>query len=155
MYRDDLAAAHARLQQLERELADASSQGTQDRQRIAALSSQLAAARDAITRMSQMPGAPPVPMGTYAPPQYMYPSRATTVLVLGILSLTVCGILGPIAWSMGNEELRRIDGSQTPPDSRGSAVAGRICGIIGSVLLIFAALWIVVMLCALLPTLNH
>lgn len=134
MYRDDLAAAHARLQQLERELSDASSQGVQDQQRIAMLTAQLGAAREALARMSQAQAMPP--MSAYAPPQYMYPSRATTVLVLGILSLTVCGLMGPIAWSMGTEELRRIDSGQTPEFSRGSAVAGRVCGIIGTALLI-------------------
>ena len=51
MYRDDLAAAHARLDQLQRELADASSQGVQDRQRIAALTAQLTAAREALARI--------------------------------------------------------------------------------------------------------
>lgn len=133
MYRDDLAAAHARLEQLQRDLAQASSQTTRDQQRIAQLTAQLAAARDALVRMSQSQGQG---MPVYVPPQYVHASRATTVLVLGILSLMLCCVMGPIAWSMGNEELRRIDVGQTPDLARGSVVAGRICGIIGTAMLI-------------------
>jgi hypothetical protein len=68
----------------------------------------------------------------------MYPSRAGTILALGILSLVVCSILGPIAWAMGNEELRRIAAGQTPPDAQGNVTGGRICGIIGTVIMILA-----------------
>jgi uncharacterized membrane protein YjgN (DUF898 family) len=70
--------------------------------------------------------------------------QGTTVLVLGILSLVVCGILGPFAWSMGSRALAEIDAA--PPGSyrnRGNVAAGRICGIIATVLLIVAVLIIV------------
>jgi hypothetical protein len=79
---------------------------------------------------------PPQTYGTYGA-AYLLPSRAGTVLTLGILSLVVCTILGPIAWSMGNEEMRRIENGETDPSQRGSASAGRICGIIGTAMLIF------------------
>lgn len=76
------------------------------------------------------------------PPQFpsesgAYPesSQATTVLVLGILGVVVCGILAPIAWAMGNTELAAIDSGRRPPQNRGTANAGRILGIIGTVLL--------------------
>ena len=71
---------------------------------------------------------------------HMMPSRAGTILTLGILSLVVCGILGPIAWAMGNEEMRRMDSGETDPSQRGSVTAGRICGIIATVLMIFSVL---------------
>ncbi|HEX7840530.1 MAG TPA: DUF4190 domain-containing protein [Kofleriaceae bacterium] len=134
MYRDDLVAAHARLEHLERDLADATSQVSQDQQRIAQLTAQLAAAREALARMGQVQAAPAFP--GYAAPQYIYPSRSSTVLVLGILSLVLCSVIGPIAWSMGNEELRRIENGQTPDFGRGSVVAGRVCGIVSTALLI-------------------
>src|SRR5262245_27642599 len=141
MYRDDLAAAHARMEQLQRELADASSQGVQDRQRIAALTAQLAAAKDALARV-----------GTQAPypsmPGLTYPSRASTVLALGIVSIVACHVIGPIAWSMGNEELRRIDSGQTDALTRGNVVAGRICGIIGTSLLVLTGVAILIVLMA-------
>ena len=58
-----------------------------------------------------------------------------TSLVLGILGLIVCGILAPFAWAMGSRELTAIDGGRRPPENRGKARAGRILGIIGTVLL--------------------
>jgi hypothetical protein len=138
MYRDDLTAAHARLEQLQRDLAEAASQGVQDRQRINDLTTQLNATRDALARM----GAPSQFGAPYGAIQY--PSRAGTVLVLGILSIVVCTVLGPIAWSMGNEELRRIDAGQTDGYARGNVTAGRVCGIIGTVLLLLTGFFFLV-----------
>ena len=63
------------------------------------------------------------------------------MLVLGILSLVVCTALGPFAWSMGTEELRRIDSGLTSPVARGSAQAGRVCGIISTSFLGLALLF--------------
>lgn len=67
--------------------------------------------------------------------QYPEASQATTVLVLGILGIVICGILAPFAWVMGNRELEAIDSGKRPPENRGTANAGRILGIIGTVLL--------------------
>lgn len=69
-------------------------------------------------------------------------SRASTVLVLGILSIICCGPLGPIAWYMGNQELHRIRIGYLPPTSEGVARAGMILGIIGTVLLVVTIVWI-------------
>ena len=69
------------------------------------------------------------------PSRYPEASQATTILVLGILGIVVCGVLGPFAWSMGNKELAAIDAGRRPPENRGTANAGRILGIIGTVLL--------------------
>jgi len=66
---------------------------------------------------------------------YPEQSRATTVLVLGILGLVLCSVLAPIAWYMGNEEVRAIDAGRRDPTNRGTANAGRILGIIGTVLM--------------------
>ncbi len=60
-------------------------------------------------------------------------SRSTTVLVLGILSLVVCGLLGPFAWSMG-EKVRK-DARAIGRDEPGNNKGGRICGMIGTILL--------------------
>ncbi len=76
---------------------------------------------------------------------YSLPPRSGTILTLGILSLVVCSIMGPIAWSMGTEELRRIDCGETDPTQRGTVVAGRICGIIATCLMIFSVLLMVFM----------
>jgi hypothetical protein len=67
------------------------------------------------------------------PAQSPYPeqSQATTILVLGILSIVCCGLLGIAAWIMGNNELKAIDEGRRPPENRGNANAGRICGMVG------------------------
>lgn len=61
--------------------------------------------------------------------------QGTLILVLGILSLVVCQILGPVAWIMGNTALREIDASPGSYKNRGNVQAGRICGIISTALL--------------------
>ena len=62
--------------------------------------------------------------------------QGTTVLVLGILSLVICGLLGPVAWVMGSNALQEIDRNPLAYANRGSVVAGKICGIVATVLLI-------------------
>lgn len=77
---------------------------------------------------------------------YPEDSQATTILVLGILSLVVCQILGPIAWVMGNTEIAGIDAGRRPPQNRGTAQAGRILGIISTVLMIIGVAFLFVFL---------
>lgn len=94
----------------------------------------------------QPPGTPPPPgwQPTSPPPGYGYggypPSvehpQGTTVLVLGVLSLVVCQVLGPIAWNMGNKALREMDASGGMFSNRGSVQAGRICGMIATGILV-------------------
>ncbi len=130
-YRDDLAGAHSRAEALERELAQERSQGATDRSRLDYLERELQAARRAISAMQQG-----IPVGY--PSQTYQHSSATTILVLGILSLVVCSVLGPFAWHQGNQELQRIQAGLVDPSSHGMVTAGRICGIVGTVLLCIA-----------------
>lgn len=93
------------------------------------------------------PGYQPAP--GYGVPGQMYAREhpdGTTVLVLGILSLVVCGILGPFAWSKGNAALREIDAQPGMYTNRGSVSAGRICGIIASVFLIVTVVFAVIVI---------
>jgi hypothetical protein len=69
-------------------------------------------------------------------------SRASLILVLGILSIVCCGFLGPVAWYMGNQELHRIRLGELPVTSEGLARAGMILGIVGTVFLIITTIWI-------------
>jgi uncharacterized membrane protein YjgN (DUF898 family) len=75
----------------------------------------------------------------YQPPVYPGAHRehpqATTILVLGILSLAVCGLVGPFAWSMGNRALREIDASYGQLTGRDMVNIGRILGMVGTILL--------------------
>ena len=66
----------------------------------------------------------------------MKPHRGTLILVLGILSLIVCGFLGIPAWIMGTSDLKEIDSGTMDPSGRSATNAGRICGMIGTILLI-------------------
>jgi hypothetical protein len=87
------------------------------------------------------------------PPQFpsesaSYPeaSQATTVLVLGIIAIVLCQFLGPVAWVMGNNELAAIDAGRRAPENRGTANAGRILGIISTVLLAIGVLLIILLI---------
>lgn len=72
--------------------------------------------------------------------QYPEATQSTTILVLGILGLILCQVLAPFAWVMGNKELDAIAGGRRPPENRSTANAGRILGIIGTVLLALGVL---------------
>ncbi len=91
------------------------------------------------------PPPPPPPAGGYYATGATKPHpRGVTVLVLGILSFFCLGIiLGPIAIVMGTNALKEIDANPGVYSNRGQVNAGRICGIVGtvlSVLLIIAAI---------------
>ena len=78
------------------------------------------------------------------PPPVLQPHRGTAVLVLGILGIVVCFICGIIAWSMGNRDLRRMDAGIMDPAGRDTTRAGKICGMIGTILaLVLFGLWLV------------
>lgn len=72
--------------------------------------------------------------------------QGTTILVVGILSLVVCGLLGPVAWAMGNNALAEIDRTPTAYKNRGNVQAGRICGIVATGLLAFGVLILILAL---------
>jgi hypothetical protein len=87
---------------------------------------------------------PPPPYGQQPPyvPQPGQPAgyapdhpKATTALVLGILGIVICGIIAPFAWRIGKQTLDEIDASNGQLGGRGSAQAGYVLGIIGTVLL--------------------
>lgn len=107
------------------------------------------------------PPPPPIPPAppSYAPPPQAYApppaygappppggggtsGKATTSLVLGILGILCCGLLAPVAWIMGKGELDAIRRGQSNPAGEGIAKAGYILGIIGSILFVFAILWV-------------
>ena len=85
---------------------------------------------------------PPPGYGDYRPLPPHHP-RATTVLVLGILGLVVCGLIGPFAWSMGNGVVREIDESGGRWGGRTEANVGRILGIVATVLLVLSVAFVV------------
>lgn len=70
------------------------------------------------------------------------PHRGTLILVLGILSLVCCSVFGPFAWMMGNADMKAIREQRMDPAGEGTTNAGRICGIIGTVLLGLSLVWV-------------
>jgi hypothetical protein len=68
----------------------------------------------------------------------MKPHRGTMILILGILGLVVCGPLGIAAWIMGAGDLKEMDAGTMDPSGRGATQAGKICGIIATVLIILS-----------------
>jgi hypothetical protein len=60
--------------------------------------------------------------------------HANVVLILGILSLVLAGILGPFAWSLGNRAIRECQQGQYCLTS--SLRVGRALGIAATILLI-------------------
>lgn len=83
--------------------------------------------------------------------------RGGAVLTLGILSIVLGWwclglILGPIAWAMGNKDLAAMRAGRLDPDGESLTNAGRICGIIGTILggfgFCMGLLWLLVMMTA-------
>ncbi len=74
----------------------------------------------------------------------MKPHRGTLILVLGILSLLVCSPLGIVAWILGGNDLKEMDAGTMDPAGRGTTQAGKICGIIGTILLILSAILVAI-----------
>jgi len=69
--------------------------------------------------------------------------KATTALILGILGIVVCGFVAPFAWRIGKRTVDEIDASQGRLGGRGSAQAGYILGLIGTVLLGLGLLFLI------------
>lgn len=69
--------------------------------------------------------------------------QGTLILVLGILSLVICGPLGVAAWIMGSQARREI--SQRPGTcvNAGQVRAGQICGMIACAFLVVVLLFVV------------
>jgi len=70
-------------------------------------------------------------------------TQAVMSLVLGILSIvTCCGILAPVAWYLGSQELKAIREGRSAAAGDGIAKAGMILGILGTLWMVMILLWI-------------
>ncbi|QOR72728.1 DUF4190 domain-containing protein [Ruania alkalisoli] len=72
------------------------------------------------------------PAWNYQPPAE-HP-QGVMILVFGLIGLLACFPLGIAAWVMGQRAINEIDASGVYYSNRGTIQAGRVCGIIGSVL---------------------
>ena len=97
-------------------------------------------------------GAPQPGYGYGAPAPATHPS-ATTALVLslvGLAGIMFCGgltlVLSPFAWRTGAKAVREIDANPGMYGGRDQANAGRIMGIIGTVLLVLGIIGVVLLI---------
>lgn len=77
--------------------------------------------------------------------------------MLGILGLAMFAPLGPFAWMMGRRALKEIDSSGGTIGGRGLVLAGYICGIVATMVLVLIVVTMVMVADALflLVTLHH
>jgi hypothetical protein len=86
------------------------------------------------------PGPPGYPPYAFTPPRPDHP-QSTLALILGIVGLVfgfTCGIgflASPFAWALGRNAVKEIQASRGGLGGEGTARAGMIIGIIGTVLL--------------------
>jgi hypothetical protein len=94
-------------------------------------------------------GSAPPPPG-HNPVAAVAESKGTTALVLGLLGLLLCAIFSPFAWYLGLQAKRLSERNGLPPN--GTASAGMVLGIIGTVILGLGVLgimaWIAIMVAA-------
>jgi hypothetical protein len=94
---------------------------------------------------SQPPSFPPPPSSS-SPLPAEAPAQApgaTAALVLGILSIVICPLCGPFAWSLGRRGEQAADASGGSLGGRGLATAGKILGMIGTFFLVALIVFLV------------
>jgi hypothetical protein len=71
-------------------------------------------------------------------------TQAIAALVVGLVSvMTCCGLpLAPVAWYLGHQELKAIAEGRSPAAGNGVAMAGKILGMVGTLLMAVLAVWI-------------
>lgn len=96
--------------------------------------------------MTTSPAGPPPQVRPGHPVYPVLPNHdgALVALVLGIVGLAAVPVLGPVAWVMGSNALKEIDARPGVYANRQHAVAGRVLGIVGTVLLAFFVVLLVV-----------
>ena len=76
------------------------------------------------------------------------PHRGTMILILGILSLAVCGLIGPVAWAMGGADLKKMKAVIMDDRGYNETQIGYVLGIVATILVgigvLMAALWLIV-----------
>ena len=81
------------------------------------------------TQPAAAPAAAPAASASQLPPH-----QGALILTFGIVSIVCCFPFGIAAWIMGNKDLQKIDAGQMDPTGRGLTNAGKICGIVGTII---------------------
>jgi predicted Zn finger-like uncharacterized protein len=83
------------------------------------------------------------------------PHRGTLILVFGILGLVVAPLIfGPIAWIMGNNDIKEMQAGRMDPEGESQTNIGRILGMISTILgimaiviaCVFFVIWLVIVI---------
>ena len=72
------------------------------------------------------------------------PEGGVAIFVLGLLGMLLCQVLGIIAWVQGNTYMQKCRNLGVEPE--GIAVAGRILGMISSILFILSLVGVLIAL---------
>lgn len=80
--------------------------------------------------------------------QGVYPesSNAVLVLILGLVSVFMFPFVGPVAWIMGNTEVRAIRHQRRPPDNLGLARVGRAMGAFATMMMVLLVLAVLILI---------
>jgi hypothetical protein len=92
------------------------------------------------------PGQPPYgPPGWSAPPPYRENApNAVLALVLGIVGIVLCQLAAPFAWALGRRAEEAVAAAPDRYTGKDMATAGKILGIVGTVLLALGVLALIV-----------
>lgn len=102
------------------------------------------------------PGAPPLEyttgpgslMGPAATNRLRTHAEGTTILVLGIVSVVICPLVGPLALSMGNKAMADVRHSGYVFRNAGIIRAGRLLGFVATALLVLGVLVFTLAFCS-------
>ncbi|MHC4606909.1 MAG: DUF4190 domain-containing protein [Planctomycetota bacterium] len=75
-----------------------------------------------------------------------HPSGAVAILIFGILAWAVCFLFGIVAWIMGSDYARKCEEKGLQPE--GTAVAGKILGMVNVILTLVVIGFVVFMVVA-------
>src|SRR5437016_2659665 len=94
---------------------------------------------------AMVPPPPGLPGGAPAAGPEKATGKAIAILVLAVVGLVCCQLTAPVAWVLGQQELRAIARGEAPAANHSLAQIGMVLGILGTVLLAFGLLWVFAM----------
>lgn len=85
----------------------------------------------------------------------MRPHRGSAILVYGILGIVLCQLLGIAAWRMGKDDLREMEFGRMDPSGRDLTNAGRVLGLVATVIFIVQLAIMLIVLAAVILSPNR
>ena len=135
------APTSARAASFDKLLQEAQDAAAAKRAAEEAVRAERAAAEAAKANPYAAPGAGASP--GYTPQRFTpskVPHRGATVLVMGILGMTVCVFCGFAAWAMGSSDLHQMRAGQMDDSGYALTLTGKILGMITTILFVLSLL---------------